>query len=156
MPKGIFIRWLASRATSCPTRVILKAVRLIVSATMSKGCPLTSSRARFTTPGPLTPTLMAHSGSPTPQKAPAMKGLSSTALAKTTSFAQPSPSLSAVRSAVFLMISPISRTAFMLMPARVEATFTLEQSRSVSLSTSGIEASSRSSAWVAPLCIRAL
>ena len=36
MPKGICSRWLASRATSCPTRVILKAVRLMVSATTSK------------------------------------------------------------------------------------------------------------------------
>ena len=39
-------------------------------------------------------------GSPTPWKAPAMKGLSSTALAKTTSLAQPKPPRSAVRSAV--------------------------------------------------------
>ena len=99
--------------------------------------------------------VIAHSGSPGPQKAPAIKGLSSTALANTTSFAHPSPSLSAVISAVFLMISPISRTAFMLMPLRVEATLTLEHRSFVSLSTSGMEASSRSSAFVAPLCISA-
>ena len=116
---------------------------------------MTLSSARLTTPGPDTPTLMAHSGSPTPQKAPAINGLSSTALQKTTSFAQPSPSVSAVSAAVFLIISPISRTAFMLMPARVLPTLTEEQSRSVVESTSGMETSSRSSASVAPLCIRA-
>ena len=155
IPNGMFSRLLASLATSCPTRVILKAVRLIVSATTSNGAPFTCSSATFTTPGPETPTLIAHSGSPTPQNAPAMKGLSSTAFAKTTSLAQPRPSCSAVSSAVRLMISPISFTAFILIPARVEATLTLEQSSFVSLSTSGIEASRRSSARVAPLCIRA-
>ena len=155
MPNGTPRRWLVSLATSCPTLVILKAVLLMVSAITSKGSPRTDSSATFTTPGPETPTLMAHSGSPTPQKAPAINGLSSTALANTTSFAQPSPSCAAVISAVFFIISPISRTAFILIPERVEATFTLAQSSLVSLSTSGMEASSRSSARVAPLCIRA-
>ena len=41
-----------------------------------------------------------QSASPTPWKAPAMKGLSSTALQNTTSFAQPMHSLSFVSSAV--------------------------------------------------------
>ena len=50
----------------------------------------------FTTPGPLTPTLMMASASVTPWKAPAMKGLSSGALQNTTSFAQPRESCSFV------------------------------------------------------------
>ena len=89
MPKGTPSRFDASRATSCPTRVILNAVRLIISATSEKSAPLMSSKARFTTPGPLTPTLTTLSASETPWKAPAMKGLSPGALQKTTSFAQP-------------------------------------------------------------------
>ena len=85
----------ASRATNCPTRVIRKAVRLIVSATTSKDCALARLPERAsTTPGPLTPTLIAQSPSPGPWNAPAMKGLSSTALEKTTSLAQPRPSWS--------------------------------------------------------------
>lgn len=59
----------ASWATSCPTRVILKAVFLMVSQRTSKFSPLTFSRATFTTPGPLTPTLMMASASVTPWKA---------------------------------------------------------------------------------------
>ena len=84
-----------------------------------------------------------------------MKGLSSTALANTTSFAQPRESCAAVSSAVFLMISPISRTAFMLMPARVEPTLTEEQTSSVSARASGMERMSFPSAAVMPLCTRA-
>ena len=84
-----------------------------------------------------------------------MKGLSSTALQKTTSFAQPRPSCEAVRRAVSQMISPISRTAFMLMPARVEPTLTELHRRSVVERTSGIDFSRRSSAAVAPFCIMA-
>ena len=123
MPKGVSSRRLASWATSWPMRVILKAVFFTVSATTSKGWPLQAFKAWATTPGPETPTLMTHSGSPTPWKAPAMKGLSSTALAKTTSLAQPMGSISAV----WRMILPMRATASMLMPALVEATFTLEQ-----------------------------
>ena len=55
-----------------------------------------------------------------------MNGLSSTALQNTTSFAQPKPPRSAVRAAVALTVSPIMRTASMLMPARVEPTLTDE------------------------------
>ena len=66
MPKGTPSRREASRATSWPMRVMRKAVRLTVSATTSKGSPCTSSRALLTTPGPLTPTLMAASPSPGP------------------------------------------------------------------------------------------
>ena len=47
-------------------RVIRNAVFLMVSATTSNGSPLTCSSAVLTTPGPETPTLMQHSGSPTP------------------------------------------------------------------------------------------
>ena len=90
-----------------------------------------------------------------PWNAPAMKGLSSTALANTTILAQPKPSLSAVSSAVFWMTCPIRRTASMLMPLRVEPTFTLPQSRWVSRKASGMESSRISSARVEPLCISA-
>ena len=97
MPKGVPRRRDASAATICPMRVIWKAVFFTVSATTSKGAPFTLCRAWYTTPGPLTPTLMTLSASPTPWKAPAMKGLSSTALQNTTSLAQPKPSFSRVR-----------------------------------------------------------
>ena len=99
----------------------------MVSATTSKDAPFTDWSAWYTTPGPDTPTLMTHSGSPTPWNAPAMKGLSSTALQNTTSLAQPKPPRSAVRSAACLMVRPMAATASMLMPARVEPTFTEEQ-----------------------------
>ena len=66
MPKGTPSRRDASWPTSCPIRVIWKAVFLTVSATTSKGCPLTLCRAWYTTPGPETPTFSTHSGSPTP------------------------------------------------------------------------------------------
>ena len=91
MPKGTSSLRDASCATSWPMRVIWKAVRLIVSATTSKEAPFTLSSARFTTPGPLTPTFITQSPSPGPWKAPAMKGLSSTALANITSLAQARP-----------------------------------------------------------------
>ena len=132
-------------------RVILKAVFFTVSATTSKGWPLQAFKAWATTPGPDTPTLMTHSGSPTPWKAPAMKGLSSTALAKTTSLAQPMGSMSAV----WRMILPMRATASMLMPALVEATFTLEQTRSVSVRARGMEWISFKSLLVKPLWHRA-
>ena len=155
MPKGTSSRAEASRATSWPMRVIRKAVFLMVSATTSKGSPFTCWRAWWTTPGPEMPTLMTHSGSPAPWKAPAMKGLSSTALAKTTSLAQPKPPAAAVRSAVILMTRPISATASMLMPALVEPTFTEEHTRSVVARASGMEAMSFRSDWVNPFCTRA-
>ncbi|MPN60441.1 hypothetical protein SDC9_208169 [bioreactor metagenome] len=66
MPKGTPRRRDASWATSWPTLVILKAVVFMVSATVLKSQPFTSSSALFTTPGPLTPTLITVSGSPTP------------------------------------------------------------------------------------------
>ena len=55
-----------------------------------------------------------------------MKGLSSTALANTTSLVQADESLSLVRSAACLIILPHIATASMLMPALVDATLTLE------------------------------
>ena len=70
---------------------------------------------------------MTRSASPTPWNAPAMNGLSSTALQKTTSFAQPKPSRSRVSSAASFTICPMRRTASMLMPAFVVATLTLAQ-----------------------------
>ena len=104
MPKGTPKRADASLATNCPTRVILKAVRLMVSQSTSKLSPLTLSNAYFTTPGPLTPTLTTASASLTPWKAPAMNGLSSGALQRTTNLAQPKEPCSLVASAVSLII----------------------------------------------------
>ena len=66
MPKGTPSRSEATRPTSWPMRVILNAVVLTVSATTSKLSPRTFSKARLTTPGPLTPTLITQSPSPTP------------------------------------------------------------------------------------------
>ncbi len=140
MPKGTPSLFAASLAISCPTLVILKAVRFTVSQSVSKSAPRTSSRAHFTTPGPLTPTLMQQSASPTPWNAPAINGLSSTALQKTTSFAQPMHSLSFVNSAVLRIISPISFTASMFSPLREVPMFTEEQTISVSARACGIDA----------------
>ena len=84
-----------------------------------------------------------------------MKGLSSTALQNTTSLAQPKPPCAAVSSAVRFTVSPMSATASMLIPARVEPIFTLEQTSSVSASASGMERISFSSAGVMPFCTRA-
>ena len=131
MPKGTPSLPDASAATICPMRVIWNAVFFIVSATMSNGAPLHLCSAWYTTPGPDTPTFITLSASPTPWNAPAMKGLSSTALQNTTSFAQPSPSVSRVRCAVSFIMRPILATASMFIPARVEPTFTLEQTSSV-------------------------
>ena len=114
-----------------------------------------ASRAWCTTPGPLMPTLITLSGSPTPWKAPAIKGLSSTALEKATSLAQPRLPRSAVSRAVSLMIRPMRATASMLMPLLVLATFTLEHTRSVSARARGMAFTSFRSAAVKPLCTRA-
>ena len=84
-----------------------------------------------------------------------MKGLSSTALAKITSLAQPKPPESAVRAAVFFSTRPISATASMLMPALVEPTFTEEHTRSVVARASGMEAMSFRSDSVKPFWTRA-
>ena len=149
MPNGTPSRFDASCATSCPTRVILNAVFLIVSHSVSKSTSRhVCFRTAFTTPGPDTPTLITASPSLTPRKAPAMNGLSSGALQSATNFAQPIESRSFVSFAVSLMISPRSRTASMLMPVFVEPTFTLEQMRSVTDIASGIERMSISSAFV--------
>ena len=120
-----------------------------------KGRPFTLCSAWYTTPGPDTPTLTTASASPTPWNAPAINGLSSTALQNTTSFAQPRPSRSFVSSAVFLIACPMRRTASMLMPAFVVATLTLEQTSSVSASACGMAAISRRSPEAMPFCTRA-
>ena len=91
--------------------------------------------ARWTTPGPETPTLITTSASPTPWKAPAINGLSSTALAKTTSL--PGPIGSASDDS--LMMRPISRTAVILIPVLVDPILTEEQTKSVSARARGIE-----------------
>ncbi|SIN18252.1 Uncharacterised protein [Mycobacteroides abscessus subsp. abscessus] len=109
----------------------------------------------MTTPGPDTPTETTVSASCTPWKAPAMNGLSETALAKTTSLAHPKPWASAVSSAVSRITSPMVRTAFMLIPAREEPMSTEEHTTSVSARACGIEAIRARSAGVAPLSTRA-
>ena len=154
-PNGTPSRRAASCATSCPMRVMRKAVFLMVSATSSNGLPLAACKAWYTTPGPDTPTLMTHSASPVPWNAPAIKGLSSTALAKTVSLAQPMLSASAVAWAISLIRCPMSATASILMPARVVATLMLEQMCCVFASADGSESMSRRSEGVIPLCTSA-
>ena len=155
MPNGTSSLFDASAATSCPTRVILKAVRFTVSASADRSQSPARAMAEATAPGPETPTFITASGSLTPWNAPAMKGLSSGTLAKTTSFAQPIESRSAVSSAVFLIASPILRTASIFMPALVEATFTDEQTLPVSESAYGIDSISLLSPSVLPFCTSA-
>ena len=138
MPNCAFKRFAASLATSCPARVILNAVRLIISATSVKSAFGICSSACLTTPGPDTPTLITASASPMPWNAPAINGLSSTALQNATSFAAPIPSLSVVSSAHSLNTSPSIFTASILMPVFVEPTLTDAQRRSVVASTSGM------------------
>ena len=140
----------ASFATSCPTRVTLNAVFLMVSHNTSKSFPRTFSRAVFTTPGPETPTLIIASASVTPWNAPAINGLSSGALQNTTSFAQPRESCSFVAFAVTSTISPINFTASILIPVFVEPRLTELQTLSVVANASGIERISISSAFVIP------
>ena len=139
IPNGTFKRFEASSATSCPTRVTLNAVFLIVSHNSLKSFPRTFSSAFFTTPGPLTPTLITASASVTPRKAPAINGLSSGALQNITSFAQPRESFSFVASAVAFTISPQRRTASILIPVFVEPTFTELHTLSVRESACGID-----------------
>ena len=127
----------------------------MVSQSTSKLAPLAFSRATFTTPGPLTPTLMMASASVTPWKAPAIKGLSSGALQNTTSLAQPKESLSFVASAVSFTIRPISSTASMFKPVFVDPTLTELQIRSVWARAWGIERIRFLSAAVMPLLTRA-
>ena len=155
IPKGTFNLLLASSATSWPTLVTLNAVFLIVSQRTSKFSPLTFFNACLTTPGPDTPTLIIASASVTPWKAPAINGLSSGALQNTTSLAQPNESWLAVFSAVLCTISPIRRTASMLIPVFDEPTLTELQTLSVTANASGIERIRFSSAGVIPLLTRA-
>ena len=90
-----------------------------------------------------------------PVRAPAMKGLSSTALQNTTSLAQPRESWSLVASAVSVTILPISSTASMSMPVLVEPTLTELHTRSVWDSAWGMERIRFLSALVMPLLTRA-
>ena len=69
---------------------------------------------------------------------------------------QPAASCSFVASAMSLTAWPHRRTASMSMPARVEATFTDEQTRSVVESASGREAMSARSEGVMPFCTSAV
>ena len=85
-----------------------------------------------------------------------MNGLSSGMLANTDSLAAPNPSRSAVLCAASTSLSATKFTASMLVPAAVLATFTLEQTRSVSLSTLGMDRMSASSAGVIPFCTSAV
>lgn len=113
------------------------------------------ARAARTAPGPETPTWISQSGSPGPWKAPAMKGLSSGALQKTTSLASPMHMLSWVSSAVLRTTWPIMRTASMLMPDLVEPTLMLEQTISVSARARGMLSIRRLSPAEKPLCTSA-
>ena len=78
-----------------------------------------------TTPGPEMATLTLTSGSPLPCRAPAMNGLSSGTLQKTTILAQPMQScVGGHLRETASRTSAMRTTASMLMPARVEATLT--------------------------------
>ncbi len=149
IPNGTPNLLATSLATNCPTRVILNAVLLIASQSVSKSEPLTSSSALFTTPGPETPTLMQQSPSEMPWNAPAMNGLSSGALQKTTSLAQPIESASFVRYASSLILLPIKLTASILMPVLDEARLTDEHTLSVAARAAGMEFMKRISLAVA-------
>ena len=92
--------------------------------------------------------MITESPSVTPWKAPAINGLSSGALQKTTSFAHAMESCSRVSHAASLIICPISITASILMPVFVDPTFTDEQTRSVDASAFGMDLISISSAGV--------
>ena len=98
---------------------------------------------------------MIASASVTPWNAPAINGLSSGALQNTTNFAQPRESFSLVSSAVSLIISPIRRTASILIPVFVEPTFTELHTNSVEASACGIERIKFSSAGVIPFDTKA-
>ena len=143
-----------SRPISSPARVTLKAMRLMVSATVDRSCASPLARRRLsadsTTPGPEQPTLITHSPSLTPCMAPATNGLSSGMFANVTRRAQPMPPSFAVPSATALTTRPISSAASMLRPARVLAMFTDEQTRAVVASASGIESMSARSPGVIP------
>ena len=54
------------------------------------------------------------------------------------------------------MMRPMSATASIFIPARVEATLTLEQTSCVSVRARGMERMSRSSLSVKPLCASAV
>ena len=148
IPNGMFNIFEASCPINSPTRVILKAVFFTTSATSVSVVALEFSNASLTTPGPETPTLITASASPEPWNAPAINGLSSTALQNTTNFAQPKPS--GVISAVFLMVSPANFTASILMPARVEPMLIELHTISVVFIASGMERINTSSAGDIP------
>ena len=122
----------------------------MVSQRTSKSSPLTLDRAFLMTPGPETPTLMILSASVTPWKAPAMNGLSSGGLQNTTSLAQPMESFSLVISAVSTMMSPMSRTASMLIPILVDPRLMEEQTLSVLFMAWGMDRMRFLSAGVMP------
>ena len=138
----------ASCATNWPTRVILKAVRLIVSHKNAKFLPRASSSARETTPGPDTPTFITASPSVTPWNPPAINGLSSGALQNATNFTHPYESRSAVARAICLTTRPSSSTQSISIPVRVDPTFALEHTISVSLKAFGSDSISMRSAAV--------
>ena len=139
IPKGTPNLLEASCPTNWPILVTLNAVFFIVSATTSNGSPLTFSNALWTTPGPLTPTFITVSASPTPWKAPAINGLSSTALQNTTNFAHPNPFCSFVSSAVCFTICPISFIASIFIPDLVDPTLTDAQTLLVHAKAFGID-----------------
>ena len=138
---------------SSPTRVILNAVFFTISAISVRFWLLQSFKAACTTPGPDTPTLIIASASPEPWNAPAMKGLSSTALQNTTILAQPKPS--GVMSAVRFIVSAASFTASMLMPARVLPMLMELHTMSVVFMASGMLLISTRSAGDMPFCTSA-
>ena len=123
----------------------------MISHSSPKSLPFAFLIALCITPGPLTPTLIMASDSLIPWNAPAINGLSSGALQKITSLAQPIDSISLVAYAVFFTICPSNATASILIPVLVEPTLTLEHTNSVSFIACGIDSISIRSALVIPL-----
>ena len=99
--------------------------------------------------------MITQSASVTPWKAPAMNGLSSGGLQKTTSLAHPMESASLVASAVLTTISPMSLTASMLIPVLVDPRLMEEQTLSVQASAWGMDSMRFLSAVVMPFWTRA-
>ncbi len=141
MPNGTPSLSEAARLTSSHMRVTPNAVRLMALASWPKSSIGWFLNGRQHDARPLTPDVEHALRLTDAVKGAAMNGLSSTALQKTTSMAQPSPPTRRSERRLSQTIGPSRATASMLMPARVVPTLTEAHTRSVVLRAWGIEAS---------------
>ena len=110
--------------TSWPTRAILKAALLILSAQVSKDSPRTFCRARCTTPGPETPTEMVVLCLPNTVECARHEGVVADGVREDDELgAAEAVRIRGQGPAVARMVSPMSLTALMLMPAREDPMF---------------------------------